>query len=1105
MPRLPKKPQELWDAQKERIRAYYITDRKTLSKTMELMRSEHGFDASKKEYLRRLESWQMSKNLKKGDWKLVHTRSSAKKRTQVLLNDREIDPKRVKRAQGRHKFNTEPSSQSIGSHSSCTRGLMIRTPPSSEGFQVSLTNIPWLQFQDAYEPHVLSMIHRLIPMLDWVDLSGSPLTCCSHGERSMQDARSILNRRILRQFNDDCNTDFTPFIIPRLKECFPRRSNDSSGITSTEPAFLLIQSCIYRSSNGFLTLEDMDQFLTWFLDSGIAPLFNHLLNQLKKVTSPTFEVFLNHLFLSAVHLEKTGLVSDLLKLGIDPNFNNSHCQAEYGRKLFSIAKTFTPLQMAAMKGNFQICQLLVDSGAKVDAVSCSLPFRPLEFAISLNHGTFSIFDLMVTYGADINCSCDDEITRCLEEYMVVAHTKRTLLMKAVKAQNVDITRFLLSRGAPVNEFSEISGTALHIAIENDDLDMINILLQEGAGVNIVDALEISARKYFERHLDSTSMDKGESEVTILARTYYDFYHVKQWSFFLPIQMATARDNVRLVRRLVEAGATLNHLPNWDRIWQPIASTPRRSRKWKYYHRIRDASGMSFRSPLHESVMNGNVELMALLLEHGAAVDSVNASGETPLQLACDFDDQQSRHYKPDLKQLATDMVRLLLSKGANVDPSPGETCGENVPSSTRDTSRAPFHSALHKSVWRKNIELATLLLEHGAAVDSPSASGETPLQLACGLEDNSGDYSRIGFNQLVTDLARLLLSKGANVNRASTALQAAARAGNLNLISLLLHHGAVPTPDIYWIGLCSAAWNNHHHGDNDLRGVGQFGNEVTDFNPLRSGQKFPDFQSPTSVLRDCIRRNSLDVAQMLLDAGADVNMMAEGETALCTALGMGYEDARDLLLSHGANLGRPSSAPTSLATVAVNNLKRARKGRIQAGTGASLPSYALLTHKEISSLVSNLIQDGADINCVTIGGKPLHLAVGRGGIDLVQQLLDRGAEVNTSPSQTYMGHGTALQLAAVHGHFNIARLLIENGADINVPPPIASSVDDARVATALQRAAKLGRMDIVSLLLQNDRDRDMIQVRCKEAAAIATRGGHHVVARILRDYNPLRT
>lgn len=76
-------------------------------------------DQRKKEYLGRLESWQMSKNLKKDDWKLVHNRSSAKKRTQVLLNDREINPKRVKRAQGRHKFNVEPSSQSSTSWS-CT-------------------------------------------------------------------------------------------------------------------------------------------------------------------------------------------------------------------------------------------------------------------------------------------------------------------------------------------------------------------------------------------------------------------------------------------------------------------------------------------------------------------------------------------------------------------------------------------------------------------------------------------------------------------------------------------------------------------------------------------------------------------------------------------------------------------------------------------------------------------------------------------------------------------------------------------------------------------------------------------------------------------------
>lgn len=210
-----------------------------------------------------------------------------------------------------------------------------------------------------------------------------------------------------------------------------------------------------------------------------------------------------------MHLEKTAVVSNLLKLGIDPNFNNSHYQAEYHtNKDLTIDKTFTPLQIAAIKGNFQISPLLLESGAKVDAVSCSVPFRPLEFAISLNHGNFTIFELMITSGADIVCSCEDEVTigrRLVARSLTRQRTKRTLLMKAVEAQNVDIARFLLSKGAPVNDVSDISGTALHIAIENDDLDMINLLLQEGAGVNIVDALEISARRYFECQLEQLTL------------------------------------------------------------------------------------------------------------------------------------------------------------------------------------------------------------------------------------------------------------------------------------------------------------------------------------------------------------------------------------------------------------------------------------------------------------------------------------------------------------------------------------------------------------------------------------------------------------------------
>lgn len=54
----------------------------------------------------------MSKNVKKDDWKLVNARVSAQKPTAMLLNNRMIKVKRVKRALGRYRFTAENSFQS---------------------------------------------------------------------------------------------------------------------------------------------------------------------------------------------------------------------------------------------------------------------------------------------------------------------------------------------------------------------------------------------------------------------------------------------------------------------------------------------------------------------------------------------------------------------------------------------------------------------------------------------------------------------------------------------------------------------------------------------------------------------------------------------------------------------------------------------------------------------------------------------------------------------------------------------------------------------------------------------------------------------------------
>ena len=71
-------------------------------------------------------------------------------------------------------------------------------------------------------------------------------------------------------------------------------------------------------------------------------------------------------------------------------------------------------------------------------------------------------------------------------------------------------------------------------------------------------------------------------------------------------------------------------------------------------------------------------------------------------------------------------------------------------------------------------------------------------------------------------------------------------------------------------------------------------------------------------------------------------------------------------------------------------------------------------------------------------GSPLSNAAAVGRMDIVQLLLDHGADPNL-PEEQYAPKGRALYSAVYHGHFDIAKLLLERGAFPN--PPVESSGD----------------------------------------------------------------
>jgi ankyrin repeat protein len=71
-------------------------------------------------------------------------------------------------------------------------------------------------------------------------------------------------------------------------------------------------------------------------------------------------------------------------------------------------------------------------------------------------------------------------------------------------------------------------------------------------------------------------------------------------------------------------------------------------------------------------------------------------------------------------------------------------------------------------------------------------------------------------------------------------------------------------------------------------------------------------------------------------------------------------------------------------------------------------------------------------------GAPLSNAAAVGRMDIVQLLLDHGADPNL-PEEQYAPMGRALYSAVYHGHYEIAKLLLERGAFPN--PPVESSGD----------------------------------------------------------------
>ena len=120
---------------------------------------------------------------------------------------------------------------------------------------------------------------------------------------------------------------------------------------------------------------------------------------------------------------------------------------------------------------------------------------------------------------------------------------------------------------------------------------------------------------------------------------------------------------------------------------------------------------------------------------------------------------------------------------------------------------------------------------------------------------------------------------------------------------------------------------------------------------------------------------------------------------------------------------------------------------------------------------------------------PLHAAAKGGNVDAMTQLLDDGAEIDTE-----IDGKKALYFACEKGHVDAARLLLERGADVHRA--------DSNNSTLLLVACAYGHIELVKLLLDNGAVSDLARADDDgdTPMSCATQRGHTAIVDLLEKY-----
>jgi ankyrin repeat protein len=528
-----------------------------------------------------------------------------------------------------------------------------------------------------------------------------------------------------------------------------------------------------------------------------------------------------------------------------------------------------------------------------------------------------------------------------------------------------------------------SSYSLADAVERRDFALVRDEIRQGADINCRlrsgRVAWLVAARNGDRDIVKLFLDNG---IDILTKK----------NGFLALQAAAVNGHYEVVQLLLDAG-----VPHQDEsigINGPLLSAIQEDHeaivkillKKGANVNIVDATGQTM---LIKATERGHARMVQLLLQHGAEIDHLNNERFTALDLAC--------------AACHASIVKLLLSAGANANTS-------------GSSSNTPLHwAAMHNSEYENSVEnqleTTKLLLESEAkmAINLINDQRQTPLLYA--------------IRKGKTELVRLLLQNGADIKKRTEA----------GVRPLLL---AVETNDASLVEIILKAASNINEKNRETNDA-----SVTTFVPDRDPTLYEVDSKGESALWKALRLRNRAMVKVLLEKGADPNLVIKCGTMLQEIVQSGDMAMIALLLHYGAD------------------------PNIISETGGFALIHAVAANK--GNIVKFLLDNGADPNLfskVCQSDTALISAVRCNNYSLVKLLLRRNADIDLHAPES----DSALIAACRLGNLQMADVLLEHGAAVNLKRN--DGVSALSVITSTELSQNPQSVPIMEILLEKGAD-----------------------------------